>query len=106
MKKDILKYAFVNAFSTAAYIVVLVSVLFNFPRRFLEDAQTILAPMMMLMVFVFSAAITATLVLGRPIMWYLDGKKKEALHLFLYTLAVFFIIILLVFGLIVTKVIL
>jgi hypothetical protein len=105
MKKDILKYAFVNAFSTTAYIVVLVSVLFNFPRRFLEDAETILAPIMMLMVFVFSAAITATLVLGRPIMWYLDGKKKEALHLFLYTLAVFFVIILLIFSLIVTKVI-
>ena len=51
----------------------------------------------MLMLFVFSAAFTGTLVLGRPIVWYLNGKKREALSLLFYTLGVFLAITLIAF---------
>jgi len=47
------------------------------------------APIVMLSLFVFSAALTGTLIFGRPILWYLDGKKSEAISLFAYTLAIF-----------------
>lgn len=56
-----------------------------------------MAPIIMLMLFVFSAGMTATLVLGRPVIWYLDGKKKESIQLLLSTLFAFFILTVLAF---------
>lgn len=61
---------------------------------FADEPDTIFAPIIMLMLFVFSAAITGSLVLGRPILWYIDGKKKEAVHLLFSTLIFFFCIML------------
>lgn len=48
--------------------------------------------MVMLLLFVFSAALTGALIFGRPILWYLDGKKREAILLFFYTLGCVLII--------------
>ena len=53
-------------------------------------------PLAMLLLFVFSAAVTASLVFGKPILLYLDNFKKEAFKLLLYTLAFLFIAILIV----------
>ena len=99
MQKDILKYACINALLTALYIGLISSFLFYVPKYFELEGKpdTVFAPIMMLMLFVFSAAITATLVLGRPILWFLDGKKKEGISLLFYTLAAFFVILILVF---------
>jgi hypothetical protein len=36
-----------------------------------------------------SSAVTGALVLGRPILWYLDGKRKEAVALVLCALGIF-----------------
>jgi hypothetical protein len=49
--------------------------------------------MLMLSLLVFSAALVGSLIFGRPILWYLDNKKKEAVLLLAYTLASFFVII-------------
>jgi hypothetical protein len=38
------------------------------------------------MLFVVSATIVGSLVVGRPILLFLDGKKNEALRFFGYTL--------------------
>lgn len=62
-----------------------------------DKPDTVFAPIMALMLFVLSAAVTASLVLGRPILWYIDGKKKEAVQLLFSTLVVFFGIMLLTF---------
>jgi hypothetical protein len=95
MKKDILKYAFINSFLTAFYIVLVASFFFYGLRRFSSQPDTVFAPMLVLMLLVFSAALTGTLVFGRPILWYMDGKKKEAISLLGYTLSIFFILLLL-----------
>lgn len=100
MKKEILKYAFINSFLTALYIGG-VSSLFFYGENIIPKEDTVFMPMMMLMLFVFSASITSTLVLGRPILWYLDGRKNEAISLFLSTLAVFFVVLVLVFLLVI-----
>lgn len=104
MKKDILKHAFVNAILTSFYIGLVASFLFYAPRLFdfVDKPDTVFAPIMMLMLFVFSAAITGTLVFGRPVLWYMEGAKKDAVNLFLYTLADFFVIMLLAFVILVT----
>lgn len=104
MKKDIIKHACINSLLTALYVGLVASFLFYVPRffEFVEKPDTVFAPIMMLMLFVFSASITATLILGKPILWYLDEKKEEAINLFLYTLFIFFIIMVVAFILLAT----
>lgn len=99
MQKNILKHAVTNTLLTALYIGLVASFLFYIlPMFFSEKPDTVFAPIMTLMLFVLSAAITGSLVLGRPILWYMDGKKKEAVHLLFLTLLSFSIITLLTFA--------
>lgn len=81
-----IKYAFLNATGTAAYVTAVGSFLFYAPKVF-GRGNSVLIPITMLLLFVFSAALTGALILGRPILWYVDGKKKEALSLLISTLA-------------------
>ena len=37
-------------------------------------------------IFILSALITGSLVLGKPILLYLDGQKKEGITLLFYTM--------------------
>ena len=94
--KKALKYAILHALATGAYIALLVSSVFYGSRLFEGTEETILAPILMLCVLVFSAAVTGSLVFGRPVIWYLDGKKKEALTLLFYTLGSLLILIVLI----------
>ncbi|MFH1325566.1 MAG: hypothetical protein ABIH49_02235 [archaeon] len=96
--KDVIKYSLINSLGTAIYIVIAASFIYFLGNRFSGDTKTIFAPIAMLMLFVFSAALTGFLVFGRPIMWYLDGKKQKALSLLFYTLGIFLAIIIIVFA--------
>ncbi|MBI2514688.1 hypothetical protein HYV91_00645 [Candidatus Wolfebacteria bacterium] len=93
MKNNIIKNAFLHASTTALYVAAVASFLFYAPKVFEpQRADTVLIPIAMLLLFVFSAAITGVSIFGRPILWYLDGKKQEAISLLLYTLGFFLII--------------
>lgn len=94
MKNEITKNALISALATALYIVLIASFMFYAPKMFGQSgkADTVFAPIAMLCLFVLSAAITGFLIFGRPVMWYLDGRKQEALSLIFYTLGVFLII--------------
>jgi predicted transglutaminase-like protease len=96
MKNQILKIAGLNALATTAYIAAVVSFIFYAPKT-IDEKATVLLPIMMLLLFVSSAAITGSLVLGRPILWYMDGKKKDAIHLLIATLVSLFAITLVAF---------
>ena len=91
MKNTIIKNAFFNALGTTLYIVAISSFVFYVPKALglADKPDTILAPITMLSLLVFSAALTGSLMFGRPILWYLDGKKQEALSLLIYTLGIF-----------------
>lgn len=91
MKNTIIKYALANALWTVLYIILIATFFFSAQSIF-GDGKNMLIPVIMLMLFVFSAALTGSLILGRPILWYMEGKKKEALTLLGYTLAVFFVV--------------
>ena len=71
-------------------------VLFNGPRIF-GRMTSFWAPLAVLMLFVVSATIVGSLVLGRPILLYLDAKKNEALRFFGYTVGWLAILTLIVF---------
>jgi len=88
----IIKYATINGLSTALYVIAVASFMFFLGNSFPDEEKNIFIPIAMLMLFVFSAALTGTLVFGRPIMWYLNNKKQEAIKLLLYTLITILII--------------
>ncbi len=86
------KTAFINSVATAAYITAVAGFMYFGSTIKLGRANTILVPTALLLLFVFSAALTGFLIFGKPAQLYVDGKKKEALSLVTYTLAIFFVI--------------
>ena len=99
--KTILRSAITNSVATALYIALVVSVM-NYTGHQDFEGPEVLIGIGMLMLFVFSAALTSSLVFGKPVLLYLEGKKKEAVSLVAYTLGFFFIMMLIVFVVLAT----
>ena len=97
MQKFIVKTAFLNAAVTAAYVGAVASLLFYAPKFFGQE-KTVLIPIVMLLLFVFSAAFTSSMIFGRPVLWYIEGKKKDALSLLGLTLGIFFVVTVFAFS--------
>lgn len=95
--KETTRYAFINAIGTALYVTIVALFIYFLGNGAINANKSVLIPIAMLMLFVFSAAFTGMLVFGRPVMWYLDGKKRAALSLLVYTLGIILIITVLVF---------
>lgn len=89
-ERGVIKTAVVNAVATAVYITLIANFLARIETIFgdIGPGKEPLIAMFMLTLFVVSAAITGFAVLGRPVMWYLDGKKKEAVALLTATIVV------------------
>lgn len=100
----LIKRSMINALGTAAYVATLVTLILNGEKMF-GTIDNILGPIAFLLVFVISASITGGLVLGKPILMFLDGQKKEAVQLFMYTVGwlALIAIILLIIALSLTK---
>ncbi|MDD5071592.1 MAG: hypothetical protein PHQ42_02530 [Patescibacteria group bacterium] len=79
-----------------AYVTIVALVMRNGEKLFGKE-DTFWGPIAFLMLFVFSALITASLVLGRPIYLYLNGKKEKAVRLFFCNIVWLFIITLIIF---------
>lgn len=91
-----LQKSFLKAFLAELYIVLLVSVM-QYMQGAMPESKTILIPMAMLSLFVLSAAVTGYFFISEPVMLCIDGKKEEAMKLFLSTIGVFAAITALVF---------
>jgi len=77
---------------------------------FMNNAQDLIGKIegsvpavLFLLLFVFSALITGLLVLGKPILLYLEGKKNNAVKLLFYTAGWMFLMFVVVFGFILFK---
>lgn len=92
MKYKISKWAVVNALAATVYIAAIASFIFYAPKFFgpTKGDNTVFIPIVMLLLLVFSVALMAILIFGRPVILYLDGNKKEALSLLFQTLGVLF----------------
>lgn len=88
--KKITIQALVQA-SLATFYIVLVATFLYFANTIFGKEDTFVTPIAFLLLFVLSAAIMGSLVLGRPILMYLDNQKKEAVKLFGLTLMWLFI---------------
>ncbi len=82
---------FFQAVGVTGYIALVALVMHNGEKLFGEK-DTILMPIAFLLLFVLSAAITATLTLGRSLILYFEGSKAEGARLFFCTLAWLFVI--------------
>ena len=85
MNWQIFRRAVLNALATLAYVAV-VGLFMSHASVIFGPKDTAFTPVAVLMLLVFSAALMGILVFGQPVLWYLDGKKKEALSLLGYTM--------------------
>ena len=96
MNKKFFRYSFVHSAGVLVY-VFLVALLMNYGEQIFGSMNNLTGPIAFLLLFVLSALIVGMLVLGKPVILYLDGKKKEAIQLLLYTVFWIFVITLLTF---------
>ena len=82
------KNPFINASAALAYIVIVSWVMF-YGTKNLPKEDSILAPISVLSLFTFSAAVMGYVFGYEPFRLYMEGKKKESVDLFLKTLGAF-----------------
>lgn len=85
MKNNIIKTSLANALGVTAY-AALVSLVFRYGEKLFGKMNNFWGPLAFLLLFVLSAAIVGALILGKPLMLYLDGVKKEAAALLFCTI--------------------
>ncbi len=85
-----MKSALINSSITVAYIVS-VALFMNWIQSLKLGKDTFIDPIAFISLFVFSAAFTSFWMIGKPVLMYLDGKKKDAVSLISYTLGFFFL---------------
>jgi len=83
------KNPIINAFSALAYIILVVAVMTFVTQPLKNKPDTFLAPITALSVFTLSAAVMAYLFFYQPLLLFIDGKKKEAVSLFVRTVGFF-----------------
>ena len=86
-----------HAILVLIYTSAVAWILYN-GNHFFGPIHSFVGPLGLLLLFVFSATVVGALVLGRPILLYLDGYKKEALQFFAYTVGWMFLLTLSVFA--------
>ena len=87
MKKNkLILWGLLDALATAVYAALVALFMSNADRIFGKMEGGPLGMAAFLMLFVLSAAVCGSLILGRPIILYSNNSKKEALVLFGCTL--------------------
>lgn len=91
MKNKAVLHSLGHAILVFLYVSGVAGIMTHLEKAGVPD-KTIWVPVMMLMLFVFSAAVMGALVFGRPVLLYVSGAKAEALKFFGYTLGWMFVI--------------
>ena len=100
LDKKILKQGATCAALAVLYVAAIATLMTHLEAVFGPGPDTdgdIFAPMLFLLLLVVSVATMAVLVFGKPLMLYIDGKKREAVSMVLCTigsLAVFIVALL------------
>ena len=83
MNKKLILHTFLHAIIAVEYIFGISFLLSNAEKIFDNKMPNLFGPVAFLLLFVISVALMGILVFGRPVLLYLDNKKKEA-FLFLF----------------------
>ena len=90
----------INALSASAYIFLVASIINLVSQTQKNKPDTFFAPVAFLSLLTLSAAIMAYLFFYQPLQLFIEGKKKEAVNLFIQTVGIFGAITLVVWILI------
>jgi hypothetical protein len=80
---------FINAISASAYIVLGVTIMSYVSQTLRDKPDTFFAPIVFLSLLTLSVAVMAFLFFYQPLLLLIDGKKKEAVNLFIKTVGIF-----------------
>lgn len=97
------KNPFINAVGALVYIILVVLVM-NFGMRMTHNQNPFIAPLAVISLFSLSAAVMAYIFGYQPVQLYFDGSKKQAVRLFLQTVAVFAVITFIIFALLISRI--
>lgn len=78
----------INALAAILYIIIVATTMF-YGTNHVPGKDSVFAPIAIMSLFTLSAAVMGYLFLGQPLQLYLDDKKKEAVNLFIQTVAIF-----------------
>ena len=99
------KNPLINALSASAYIILVVTIMTFVTQPLRNKPDTFFAPIMVLFMLTLSVSVMAFLFFYQPLLLFIEGKKKEAVNLFVKTVGIFaaitgVVLILLFLGLI------
>jgi hypothetical protein len=83
------KNPFINALSASGYIAILVSVMTFVSQTQKDKPDTFFAPIAFLSLLTLSVVVMAYLFFYQPVQLFIDGKKKQAIKLFVQTGGIF-----------------
>lgn len=83
------KNPIINALSAAGYIGLVVSVINLISLTHRNKPDTAFAPVVFLSLLTLSVTVMAFLFFYQPLQLFIEGKKKEAVNLFVKTVGVF-----------------
>lgn len=95
-KSKLIKISLINSVLAALYVSAVAFLMSN-GEKFFGNNNNVFGGIAILLLFVISATVMGSLILGRPVLMYLDGLKKEALKLFYLTTAWLVLIAALIF---------
>lgn len=83
------KNAIFNALSAAVYITLVVVVMNYVSQTQRHKPDTIFAPIILISLLTLSVTVMAYLFFYQPLQLYIEGKKKQGIHLFMKTVGIF-----------------
>jgi hypothetical protein len=83
------KNPIVNSLSASAYIILVVSVMTFVTQPLKDKPDSFFAPITVLFVLTLSVAVMAYMFFYQPLLLFIEGKKKEAVNLFVKTVGIF-----------------
>ncbi len=83
------KNPIVNAFCASGYIVLIASALNFVSHTQRNKPDTFFAPVAFLSLLTLSVTVMAFLFFYQPLQLFIDGKKKQAINLFMQTAGIF-----------------
>ncbi len=83
------KNPFLNALSASAYIILGVLIMTFVTQPLKHKPDTFFEPIVFLSLLTLSVAVMAFLFFYQPVMLFIDGKKKQAVNLFVKTVGIF-----------------
>lgn len=83
------KNPIINALSAAGYIGLIVGVINLISITHKDKPDTAFAPVVFLSLLTLSVTVMAFLFFYQPLQFFIEGKKKEAVNLFVKTVGIF-----------------